>query len=83
MKRFIQVIFIVKFFGIDGSINMLVYQPILDTLELKDGRTMIMTLKVPFKFELLLLYGSFLPSAKYFGYEIEIQFNNTITHAKL
>ena len=69
------------FFGNDGSQKLFVYQPTLDTLELKEDKgTDYFTgfrLKAFFKFNFLPLHSAFLPNIKYFGYKVGIQFCNT------
>ena len=64
---------------------MFVYQPTLNTLELKNKGTDYMNgwkSKSLFASELLSLHGTFLPNIKYFGYKIGIQFNNTLLFVK-
>ena len=76
-----QVIFKVIFLVDGDSQNMFVYQPALDTFELKKdkgtGYIIGWKLKNWLKSKLLPLHGVFLHKIKYFGYKIGIQFNNT------
>ena len=69
-----------KNFGIDGFQNMFVYQPKLDTLELKKKiKALIMFLvgnqKEVFTSTLRPSYTAFLHSTKFFGYKLEIKFD--------
>ena len=61
---------------------MFVYQPTFSMLDLKKDNTQDYVIgwksKGFFRSKLLPLHGAVLPNIKYFGYKIEIQFNDTL-----
>ena len=75
-----------KIFGVDGFQNMFVYQPILNTLELKEDKGTEYALgwksKGLYTSKLTPLYTTFLQNVKRSGFKTEIQLNKRVLVAK-